>query len=418
MNGESFRFIHASDFHLERPLGDLDNIPKHLREPMAGAAWKAATTVFETAIVASVDFVLLSGDLTHPLTAGPRGIAMLMEQFELLHEHGIQVFWSTGVSDDIAAMGDVLGLPPNVTVFPKDRAEQAYVRRSGDTIAVVVGRSSDGRSGLHVPSFRHDPTDLFTVALGYGNSEASTLADSSFDYWALGGQHNRRTLDGVASVGAAFCGSPQGRSLTESGAHGFHLVDIDADGTSRVHFVESDSFRYIQVELGPSDIGHTSDLKGVLSQRMSRLLHENGDRHLLIGWRIQLSAETPMGVGDPTDLLMWLRNEYGHGNPAAWSIDLDIAAPPQFPESWREEDTILGDYLRAAGEHRKTGAREIDLEPLTEEHTEMTPGLAQALAEVDPSARSGLLDHATLLGVEMLRGGRPHLATVGDSREY
>ena len=37
MPSESFRFIHASDFHLERPLGDLDLLPAHLRDARRGA---------------------------------------------------------------------------------------------------------------------------------------------------------------------------------------------------------------------------------------------------------------------------------------------------------------------------------------------------------------------------------------------
>ncbi|QDV13985.1 putative metallophosphoesterase YhaO [Rosistilla oblonga] len=418
MTGESFRFIHASDFHLERPLGDLDEVPQHLREAMAGAAWKAAATVFETAVLENVDFVLLSGDLFHPITAGPRGMAMLVEQFEQLHQQNIQVFWTTGQVDDLAKLGDGLALPPNVTVFPRDRSEQAYVRRAGDTIAVVVGRSNDGRSGLHVPSFRHDPVEEFTIALGYGTSDATALAEGRFDYWALGGEHQRRTLDGAAGVGASYCGSPQGRSLSETGAHGFHLVDIDADGSSRVHFIESDSFRYVNVELGGADLGTASDLRSLLSQRIARLQHEHGDRHLLVGWEIHLGADSPMGAGDPTELLSWLRREFGHGSPAAWSVKLDVIAPPQFPQSWLEEDTILGDFLRAAGTHRKTGGRDLQLASLTEEHPGLAPAMEAALVEADPASRAATLDHATLLGVELLRGGKPRLAMVGDGKEY
>jgi hypothetical protein len=34
MAKESFRFIHASDFHVERPMGDLYDLPDHLSTPL------------------------------------------------------------------------------------------------------------------------------------------------------------------------------------------------------------------------------------------------------------------------------------------------------------------------------------------------------------------------------------------------
>ncbi|MEZ6088437.1 MAG: DNA repair exonuclease [Pirellulaceae bacterium] len=418
MTGESFRFIHASDFHLERPLSDLDEIPQHLRDAMAVAAWKSATSVFEAAIIENVDFVLLAGDLFHPITAGPRGMSLLLDQFELLQQNNIQVFWTTGQVDDLSKLGDGVAYPPNVTIFPKDRAEQAYVRRAGETIAVVVGRSSDGRSSLHAPSYRHDPVDEFTIALGYGSSDASALAEGRFDYWALGGEHQRRELAGAGGVGAYYCGSPQGRSLAEPGMHGFYLVDIDADGTSRVHFHEADSFRYINVELAGADLASTGDIRSLLSQRITRLQNENGDRHLLIGWEIHLGEDSPINAGDPTELLSWLRREFGHGGPAAWSVKLDIVAPSQFPKAWTEEDTILGDFLRAAKTHRKNGGRDLDLVSLTEEHFDLSPALQTALAEADPTSRASTLDRATLLGVELLRGGKPKLVVGGENKKF
>ena len=72
MPGESFRFIQASDFHLETPLGDLDLLPPHLRDVMADAPRRAAVAVFEAALVDNIDFLVLCGDLISPHSAGPQ----------------------------------------------------------------------------------------------------------------------------------------------------------------------------------------------------------------------------------------------------------------------------------------------------------------------------------------------------------
>lgn len=411
MPGESFRFIHASDFHLERPLGDLDELPRHLVDSLASAPWDAAEAVFEAALIEGVDFVVLSGDLLSPTAAGPRGVSLLVDYFDRLAEENIPVFWAAGEVDDAQKWPDAISLPDNVTLFPRGRTESVPVVRNGQTLCLVVGRSCEGRSGLHVPSYRIEPTDLFTVGVGFGRSEADALAESRFDYWALGGRHQREEIDAAASVGAVYCGSPQGRHLEEGGAHGYTIVDVDSDGQGRIHHVDADRFRYCRVQVDAAEIAAAGTLRSVLSERIDRLQHEHGDRHLLVGWDLSLAGgDALQAVGDPQQLLKWLRQEHGHGKPAAWTASLTIRPPQTYPKSWQEEDTILGDFLRAVDRHRKTGGGDLNLKPFTEEH----PGLASTqetlLAEPASTARTAALEQAGLLGVEMLRGSKVTLS--------
>lgn len=409
MSGESFRFIHASDFHLETPLGDLDALPPQLRDAMADAPWRAAKAVFEAALVDNIDFLVLCGDLLSPQAAGPHGMSMLLDHFEQLEAKNTAVFWAAGQADDPQKWPDAVPLPANVTLFPKNRTMTIPVERAGRTICTVIGRSNDGRSTLHVPSYRIEPTEDYTVALGYGAADADALAEGRFDYWALGGQHNRSELDGGATAGAVFCGSPQGRSLDEGGPHGYSIVDVDADRTTRIHSVECDAFRYCQVQIDAAEIAAVGGIRNLLGERIVRLQHENGGRHLLIGWDISItSGEALHGIGDAAELLQWVRREYGHGTPAAWTANLTIRPPRQYPKSWHDEDTILGDYLRAADKHRKLDGRDLNLLPFTEEQTDIAGTMATLLAEVPSAARNDTLDQATLLGVELLRGGKPN----------
>ncbi len=410
MPGESFRFIHASDFHLEQPLSDLDSLPGHLREAMANAPWKAAQAVFDAAITGNVDFLCLCGDLLSPLAAGPHGMSMLLDNFEKLDAKKIPVFWSAGVADDPQKWPEAAPLPGNVTLFSKSRVSTVPVERAGRTICQVIGRSSEGRSVLLVPSYRIEPTDDFTVALGYGHAEASALAEGRFDYWALGGEHNRRVLDGGATAGAVYCGSPQGRSLEECDGHGYTIVDVDSDQTTRIHRIECDVFRYCRVEIDAAEIAAIGSVKNLIGERIARLQHEHGGRHLIIGWDISIGdGDTLHSIGDAEELLKWLRREYGHGAPSAWTAKLTIRPPRHYPKTWNDEDTILGDFLRAADKFRKAEARELNLLPFTEEHVGLPGTTAGMLAEISSSARIDVLDQATLLGVELLRGGKPQL---------
>jgi hypothetical protein len=223
---------------------------------------------------------------------------------------------------------------------------------------------------------RVDPTDEFTVAIGYGTADADSLAEGRFDYWALGGEHQRTQIDGGASAAAIYCGTPQGRCLQEPGPHGYTLVDIDSERTPRIHAVQCDLFRYCVVELDATDISASGNIRSLLGSRVARLLHDNGSRNLIIGWDIAVSADTLHCVGNPQELLTWLRREYGHGTPAAWTAHLKIRPPKHYPKNWCDEDTILGDFLRAAQRHGKAGGRELNLAPITEEH----PGLSRSVA--------------------------------------
>ncbi|QDT13329.1 metallophosphoesterase family protein [Planctomycetes bacterium K23_9] len=410
MPGESFRFIHASDFHLEKPLSDLDSLPPHLHEAMAGAPRAAAKAVLDAALVENIDFVVLCGDLISPLAAGPYGMSLLLDYFDQLNENNTPVFWAAGVVDDPANWPDSVPLPPNVTLFPKDRAVSVPVERAGRTICHVIGRSCDGRPTIHVPSYNMDLTDGYTVAVGHGSADAGALAEGRFDYWALGGKHNPETITGAAEQGADYCGSPQGRDLTESGAHGYTIVDVDAEGQTRTHQMQCDTFRYCHVEIDAADIAMTGNLRNLMGERVVRLQHENGGRHLILGWDISITdGEMLHSIGDTQELLQWVRSEYGHGSPSAWTAQLTVRPPQDYPKSWHEEETILGDFLRIAAEHRKSDGREISLLPFTEEHKSLVTTSANLLAEVSAASRKDTLDQATLLGVELLRGGKPNL---------
>ena len=116
-----FRFIHAADFHLHRPITGITEVPEHLRELLLEAAYRAAVRVFEAALTEESDFVLLAGDLLDPEATGPHGPLTLVEQFERLAERGIAVYWAGGQCDPPEVWPAVYHLPDNVHVLPAGR---------------------------------------------------------------------------------------------------------------------------------------------------------------------------------------------------------------------------------------------------------------------------------------------------------
>ena len=128
MLGRPFRFLQASDFHLDQPLHGLAEVPDHLAELLADAPYQAATRIFDLALAENVDFVLLLGGLVDPHRAGPRGLKFLSEQFARLSEREIAVYWATSLSDGSGRWPANLHWPANVHVLATDRIENRPAR--------------------------------------------------------------------------------------------------------------------------------------------------------------------------------------------------------------------------------------------------------------------------------------------------
>lgn len=405
MAKESFRFIHASDFHLERPMQDVLDLPDHLRRTLVDAPWKAAAAVFEHALLENVDFVVLAGDLLNPVSAGAQGVAFMLDRFEELSSRNVQVYWAGGNVDDPDRWPESVALPANVHVFAKRQVEPICFRRHGHPLVTLLGRSNDGAESIRAAEFASEPDDNFVIAVAHGQGDVETLGSQRVDYWALGGQHQPETLS-TEQPCIRYCGTPQSRSLSESGPHGFVLVDIDAQRNMQTHQVEVDLVRTTRQEIDADDVSLGRDLRQLLSRRVSRIQSEAAGRHVLVHWRVHMDLENASVVGPSAleDLLAWLRREFGHGSPACWSTDIEVLPPKQLPKKWQDEDTILGDFLRVASGHRKNSAKELNLKALVDGET---PGAAHwmaALLPAEPSAHIGMLERSTLLGVDMLRG--------------
>jgi DNA repair protein SbcD/Mre11 len=410
MGKESIRFLHAGDFHLERPMQDLTDLPEHLKASLTDAPWKAAEAVFEAAMVDQVDFVLLSGDLLHPLSTGAAGPAFLIEQFERLAQRKIQVFWAGGTVDDPERWPDAVPLPSNVHYFSKKQVESVVFRRNGFPLATIVGRSNDGRESIRAAEFQTDVDDTYVIAVAHGMADRESLLSERIDFWALGREHDRQTLHGEAPH-MRISGTTQGRSFAEVGAHGYWTVEVDGDHDAQITPTDCDSFRYIVQTLDVEDLAMGRDMRELMTKRIARLQSEHGARHLIVRWRVELDLEHASMVGPDAidEILGWLRREYGHGACSVWSTEIEVLSPKAFPAKWQEEDTILGDFLRTSQENRKTHGGQLNLKPLVESETPGTSTWMNVLVDDTPSVTAAALDRATLLGVDMLRGHKVDL---------
>ncbi len=220
MASPTLRFLHASDFHLERPMRGLSEIPAGLADVIADAPFRAVERVFDAALSEQVDFVLLAGDVLQPTAAGPRGLVLLVEQLERLEARHIPVFWTTGRVDAATRWTDILHLPPNVHLATGRRVEHWKFEREGRLRAEIMGGTADEQHLIQPTGFRPSAGSV-AIALAHGRLAAPVVAAQGVHYWALGGSHRRRVERSSVPV-VHYPGTPQGRSPARIGPSRLH----------------------------------------------------------------------------------------------------------------------------------------------------------------------------------------------------
>jgi hypothetical protein len=100
-------------------------------------------------------------------------------------------------------------------------------------------------------------------------------------------------------------------------------------------------------------------------------------------------------------LLAKLRHAADGKCSAAWSVSLEVGEATSFPDTWYEEESMLGEFLRNVRELQADPSQVIDTE------SQLPPGeLADSLAAIvefsSPEDRAATLRRAADLGVRML----------------
>jgi DNA repair exonuclease SbcCD nuclease subunit len=405
---QAFRFLQAGDFHLEQPLYGLADIPDDWRHLFVDAPLQAARKVFETAIKEEVDFLLLTGDSLDPPKAGPRAISFLLDQFQLLHERGIAVYWVGGSVDRVEEWPAGLRFPESVQLYANNRVNEITHMKGDEPIASIYGQSRSTRTEIRLSDFDHDDAQMFAIAVCHGFLEASSLQRLRMDYWALGGEHERRNLNGLAAT-AHYAGSPQGRCPDEVGPHGCTLVHVDEERRIRTRFIPTDVVRWQREKIVCSPTASLLEIERVLFDRAKKLIAEAEDRPQLATFvldgvdRWTVAARKP---GTPERLVEKLREEFARAKPPLYTIDVEFVSSQEPAAAWFEEDSIRGDYLRAVQEWRQDPAQPLEIETYLPDPSLLeTVGTDVKLDDV--AVRAAVLDEAAVLGVELLSADDP-----------
>lgn len=254
--------LHSADWHLGSPFSGF---PDDRRAFLNHGHRKIPGRILEIAHAASVDMVLLSGDLFDGRPS--REWVELMKH--TLREFQVPVFVSPGNHDFCGPGSPWLEevWPENVHIFTAG-LEHVVLPELDCRVYGAGYRSMDCPPLLE--QFRADGQERYCVAVLHGDPvmrnspacpvTAAQIRESGLDYLALGHIHKAGSL----RAGDTLCGwpgCPMGRGWDEAGEKGVYIVSLEEG--SNLSFVPLDGIRFHELEWDAEETS-VDALEGIL----------------------------------------------------------------------------------------------------------------------------------------------------------
>lgn len=405
---ENIKFIHSSDFHLDDPIRGLQQLPRQLLEALAEAPYRAAEKVFDAAITEKVDFVLLAGGLCNLEQISARAVAFLLNQFQRLDQKDILVYWCGAKIDSADRWPGAVKLPSNVFQFHSRSVEYVDCQIEDAPLVRVIGAgcNSNADAGDLMACVADD---VFNIVLAHADADVTAFDSDAIDYWALGGR-SRGQIEEYKNSVVVYPGTPQSREFNLESPNGFKLVKLNQTRETNVRTIRADCVHWCSPFV---EIQYQADWEGAknqLGEVALQLATEHSDQTILCRWQLKMNGEgleegaVEMGCGSEwrAAMLDWLRVEFGMSGNALWSICLEEQTSDDLINKWYEEETLLGEYLRAVGRYQ--GDSELCLNLGDYLKNNVPRWETDGLAAVNEQQRTEILSKAFLLGVDCLSG--------------
>jgi DNA repair protein SbcD/Mre11 len=401
---EKIKFIHSSDFHLDEPIRGLQQLPQPLLETLAEAPYVAAESVFDTAITEKVDFVLLSGGLCNLEQLSARAVAFLVKQFQRLEQKDIFVYWAGAKEDSADQWPGAIKLPRNVIQFHPRSVEHVDFLKENAALVRVIGVGCDSKP-VASDLLGCVEDDVFNIVLAHADADVTAFDSDAIDYWAFGGRAESLTEEYENSV-MVFPGTPQSREFHSGAPSGFKLVKLNRTRKTNVRTIRSDRVHWCSPF---ADIQHPMDLddaRNQLGELALQLAGEHSEQTILCQWQLAMSGEGSVnrdcGIEWRAAMLKWLRAEFGMSGNGLWSICIDERPSDDHPSKGYDEETLLGEYLRAVGRYQSDSELRLNLRNYLKD--DVPRWETDGLAIVNEQQRAEILSKASLLGVDCLGG--------------
>lgn len=414
-----FKFVHTADLHLDSPFRGISEVAPALQPVLREATFQAFEGIIDLCIHREANFLLIAGDIHDASDRSLRALTRLRQGFERLADHQIPVFMCHGNHDPLSGWSQNFSWPDNVWVFDTKEIVSRPVLSQGIEIARIYGVSYgiEKVTDNLAQQFQKEPDAPWSVGLlhtnvgndvnhgNYAPCQMEDLVSSGMNYWALGHVHSHRVIREQDPL-IIYPGNPQGRHMRETGPRGCYLVEVDSQGQAHPEFVPVDVVRWFDEHLTIEGLGDFDELLGRIDGRVHEMRQQSEGRGIIVRWQFEgrgvLHREL-IKPGRLEDLLVTIREKWGLGSQFIWSETMvDRTGREVDIEALRQEENLLGDFLRFAEPGDETRLQELRqvIEPLFED-----PRVYRHLGEPSDEQLKDWVQAAQHLGVDRLLTG-------------
>ncbi|MDO9574795.1 MAG: DNA repair exonuclease [Candidatus Contubernalis sp.] len=321
-----FKFIHASDIHLDSPLRGLERYDGAPVELIRGATRKAFLNLIELCLKEKTDFLLMAGDLYDGDWKDYNTGLFFISQVSRLREAGIEVFVVRGNHDAASRITRKMRLPENVTDFSSNRPETVLLESLGVAIHGYGYPSADVRDNLSL-SYPDPITGYFNIGLlhtaaegreghaSYAPCSVKELIAKGYDYWALGHVHKREIINQEPWI--VFPGNIQGRNIREVGNKGCTVVQVEDKVVQSVEHCDLDVLRWCLCLVDATGAVSVENILDIARQELEKELSDYKGKFLAVRFVIQGACPVHENLlknpGYLTENLRALASDYGFG---------------------------------------------------------------------------------------------------------
>ena len=362
----SYRFVHTADLHLDSPFRGLLHGAAHLVSTLRDATFDTYEKIIDLCIDRQVDALLIAGDVYDSADRSLGAQLRFVEGLRRLEAAGIRAFICHGNHDPLDGWEARVDFPSNVVRFgpevsgeplkPDDPASPLVYGISYPTREVrdnlVLGFPAP-ESGRYCIGLLHANVGTNTGHEPYAPCSLDDLADSGYDYWALGHVHTSVVLREQAPV-VIYPGNPQGRHINERGERGVYIVEVDERGSTTYDFHALDAVRWARIEVDIEPLDDEQALLEAVDLGVDRACEAADGRPLLYRLRVYGRGSVHGALARPgfiDDLLEHVNGHFGARDPFAFCerIDDESAAMVDL-DALRQAPDLLGDLLRLVTE--------------------------------------------------------------------
>lgn len=320
------RFIHAADLHLGTPFTGISKYRPEFGRILADATYRAFEEIVSLAVREKVHFLIISGDIYDSEERRIYGQLVVRKQLQRLSDAGIRAYIVFGNHDPLSGWSPHISWPEGVHIMPGDAPEIVYYPSHDDRRVAIAGMSFAERTATENLASRFPPKGReWPVTIGilhctagaggshvpYAPCSMDDLAQTGYDYWALGHIHTPAVLR-ENHPAIIYAGNPQGRDFGECGPRGCFLVTLKENGSVIHDFIETCRIRWEEHEISIEGMENTNALISAIEDFIADIRVESGGTGTIC--RFTLTGRGPVHTalaqsGVPEEILDALRQD-------------------------------------------------------------------------------------------------------------